>query len=122
MLAIDPMHNLFLGTAKRMLNQWLQLHLLPEGRLEVIQETVNNISVPSDVGRIPRKIATGFSGFTADHFKNWVTIYSIPTLYDILPSEHLECWRHFVLACRILCKKVLSNDDVKLADALLIHF
>ena len=55
MLAIEPMHNLFLGAAKRMLNQWLQLHLFPEGRLEVNQETVNNISVPSDVGRIPER-------------------------------------------------------------------
>ena len=78
--------------------------------------------VPADVGRVPHKIQSGFSGFTADQLKNWVTIYSIPALFDLLPSEHFECWRHFVLACRILCRNSISYDSLKLADALLIKF
>ena len=45
--------------------------------------------VPADIGRIPRKIesGSGFSGFTADQFKNWVMYYSIPSLFRILNSE-----------------------------------
>ena len=40
-------------------------------------------------------------------------LYSFKSsLYGLLPSEHLECWRWFVLACRILCEHSLSNDDV----------
>ena len=122
MLVIDPMHNLFLGTAKHMLHLWLQKELISVAQYHCIQDNVNRMVVPSDIGRIPHKIASSFSGFTADQFKNWTTIYSIPALYGILPSEHLQCWRHFVLACRILCKQSLSVADIRLADALLLQF
>ena len=122
MLAIDPMHNLFLGTAKHILSIWLEHEYISRNDFKSIQCFVDGTEVPADVGRIPRKIETGFAGFTADQFKNWVTIYSVPSLYGHLPSEHLECWRRFVLACRILCKHNLSNDDVVLADTLLLQF
>lgn len=122
MLSIDPMHNLFLGTGKRMLNIWQKKNLIDCSKLEEIQNLVDNISVPSDVGRIPQKIGTGFSGFKADQFKTWITIYSIPALFKVLPSNHLECWRHFVLACRILSQHELSYTEIDLADALLIQF
>lgn len=122
-LIVDPMHNLFLGTGKRMINLWIQFNLLTSNNFLKVQTFVDNISVPSDVGRIPHKIQSGFAGFKADQFKTWITIFSIPALYDIgFSSEHLECWRHFVLACRILCKQTLSRDDVLLADTLLLSF
>ena len=108
MLVIDPMHNLFLGTAKHMLKVWNQSDLVIRSDFVSLQKTVDSI-VPSDVGRIPRKIETGFSGFTADQFKNWVTLFSIPSLHGILNEEHLECWRHFVLACRLFCKTVYQK-------------
>ena len=122
MLAIDPMHNLFLGTAKHMLYIWLDNDLLSRAQFKKLQYAVDGMELPSGVGRIPRKIETGFSGFTADQFKNWVVVYSIPTLFGLLPSEHLECWRHFVSACRILCKQTLSYDSIILMDALLLQF
>lgn len=34
----------------------------------------------------------------------------------------MECWRHFVLACRIICKHSLTNTDIILADSLLMQF
>lgn len=119
---IDPMHNLFLGTGKHMLDVWKRELLLLTCQFEKIQNTVDSLSVPSDVGRIPQKIESGFSGFKADQFKNWINVYSIPCLYDILPTQSLECWRHFVLACRILCKHNLSKHDIDLADVLLLQF
>ena len=122
MLIIDPMHNLLLGTGKHMLSIWLEHRLLSPSQFQQLQECVDSFVVPSDMGRIPRKIETGFSSFTADQFKNWITVFSIPALFETLPSQHLECWRHFVLACRILCKHRLSMDDISLADALLMRF
>ena len=65
---------------------------------------------------------SAFSGFTADQYKNWIITFSIPVLYDILPSPHFECWRSFVLACRIICKRNLVLADVNLCDALLMAF
>ena len=40
----------------------------------------------------------------------------------IQPNDHLECWRHYVLACRLLCKHSLNDIDVCLADSLLMQF
>ena len=121
-LAIDPMHNLFLGTGKHILSVWIDTNLLNKTHFDKIQQFVDNVVVPSDIGRIPSKISSGFSSFKADQFKTWITIYSIPALHGVLPDDHLECWRHFVLACRILCKQSLSNTDLVLADSLLLQF
>ena len=123
MTVIDPMHNLFLGSAKHVLKDiWIKGGLIQEKQIQQIQDVMNSMKTPTGVGRIPRKIETGFSGFTADQFKNWVTLYSIPCLKEILPVDDFECWRHFVLACRILCQHTITTDDVILADALLLHF
>ena len=122
MLIIDPMHNLFLGTAKHMLNIWVEHNLLSHAQFQQVQECVDSFIVPPDVGRMPHKIQSGFSGFTADQFKNWIMIFSFPALFEILTNEHLECWRHFILACRILCEHCFSKDDISLADALLMRF
>ena len=123
MLIIDPMHNLFLGTAKRMKTIWMdnQQPLLTHAQIQTIQDRVNDMHVPSDIGRIPRKVETKFSGFTADQYKNWVILYSIPCLYGVLADEHIDCWRPFVLACRLLCKRAVSEADVNLADLLLLQ-
>ena len=101
-----------------MISVWVKQQWLTKNHLESVQQFIDKIHLPSDVGRIPLKIASGFAGFTADQ---WITIYSIPALFTILPTEQLECWRHFVLACRILCKQGLSRDDINLADCLLCN-
>ena len=122
MLVVDPMHNLFLGTAKHMTKLWNCKNILSKDIMKTVQTTVDSMRVPSDVGRIPRKIETSFSGFTADQFKNWVVLYSIPSLHGLIDEDHLECWRHFVLACRLLVQKSISVTDVNTADALLMQF
>lgn len=126
MLVIDPMHNLFMGSAKHIVKKvWSSNNVLDLSNNKVcekIQSTIDSIQVPTDTGRIPRKIETRFSGLTADQYKNWVTIYSVPCLYGVIGCDDLECWRHFVLACRILCQQNLTLTDVNLADGLLLQF
>ena len=79
------------------------------------------MSVPSDVGCIPHKIESSFYRFTADQYKNWVVRYSIMCLHNLLSPEHIDCWRHFVLACRLMCSPNLIINDTTLADAFLLH-
>ena len=122
MLIIDPMHNLYLGSGKHMIKLWLKTELITTNHFSKIQEFLDTFIVPTDIGRIPRKIETGFSGFTADQFKHWITIYSIPALYNILPRSHLDCWRYFVLACRIFSRQSLSSSDIVRADALILQY
>ena len=113
MLTIDPMHNLFLGTGKHLLQFWLDKEIINRSQYSSIQTYVDQMVVPADVGRTPFKIVSGSSSFTADQFKNWIILFSMPTLYEIL---------HFVLACHILCKHWLSLSDIDLFDVLLIRF
>ena len=52
-VVIDPMHNLLLGTTKKMLKTWKEFNLLDEKDYTVLQERVNKMKVPSSIGRIP---------------------------------------------------------------------
>ena len=122
MLVVDPMHNLFLGTAKHMIKLWNSNDVLTSSNFAYIQKVVDGMKVPADIGRIPRKIETRFSGFTADQYKCWTLYYSIPSLHDVIDSSHLECWRRFVLASRLLCQKEISVADLNLADILFTQF
>ena len=78
--------------------------------------------IPTGIGRIPYKIQSGFSSFTADQLKNWINLFSLLTLQDILTGDDLEIWRHFILACRIFSSKSVTTDDLNIADALLMRF
>ena len=56
---VDPLHNLFLGTAKHLMkNVWLPNKILKQNDLKSIQELIDNMKVPSNMGRIPNKIAS----------------------------------------------------------------
>ena len=39
-----------------------------------------------------------------------------------LTKNTLECWRHFVLACRHLCQFSVTSDDITIVDGLLLKF
>ena len=123
MLTIDPMHNLFLGSAKYFLKKILVSNeYISVSQLDLIQDRVNSCTAPSGIGRIPQKIASGFAKFTADQWKNWVLYFSVLAMRDIISDEVLECWRHFVLACRTLCTKHIRLESARLGDALLLQF
>ena len=63
---IDPMHNLYLGTPKRLLHeQWMESGLIPKKSLDEIQNIVQKCNVPSNVGRMSHKIASAFASLTA---------------------------------------------------------
>ena len=90
-------------------------------QLKLIQKRVDTYLPPAGKGQIPRKIATAFGGFTAEQWKNWVILYySMYALHGILPQEHYRCWQTFVLACFHLCRWVITDEEIKKADLLLI--
>ena len=123
MMIVDPMHNLYLGTAKRMFRTiWIKNFLTDQLTLGKVNSRISSLDVPSNVPfhRLPPSIEA--TCLTAEQWMIWVNYYSIYCLHDVLPPEHLECWRHFVLASRLLSKYVISKDDVKVADALLLQF
>ena len=119
---VDPMHNAFLGTAKRMVGIWKSSNLIPDVEFDSIQVAVNNFTTPADIGRIPHKISSQFSSFTVDQWKNWTLIYSPVVLKSVLPRNHYECWCIFVDICQFLCSRAVSLSNVEKMDELIIRF
>ena len=122
---IDPMHNLFLGTAKHVMkNVWLSEEnpIIPKSLYGALQEKVDKCIVPSSLGRIPYKIASSFSSFTADQWKIWTMVLSLCALHDVLEEPDLECWSLFVQACQLLVTPMLTGDEAKKGHKLLVEF
>lgn len=120
--AIDVMHNLFLGTGKHMLEIWMDKNILSRNNLLEIEILVNKFHMPSDIGRLPTNISSGYGGFTANQWRRWITIYSPVVLKSMLPRDHLQCWLLYVRACNILCSRFIQITDVNTADLLLLQF
>ena len=79
-------------------------------QFDIIQAQIDFFKVPPDLGRIPNKIHSGFASFTAEQWKIWTIYFSVASTHDLLDKAVLECWRHFVLACRIiLLMNTISN-------------
>ena len=121
---LDPMHNLFLGTGKHVMEVWLNhpRNMLNSQKLTLIEGAIHNFIVPDGIGRLPSKITAHFGGFTADQWRNWITIYSSVLLWDVLDTEHWECWTLFVKAVKMICCRVVKLTDVSHADSLLQQF
>jgi len=116
------MHNIFLGIAKHALKTWKDLHVIDEKHYAVIQEKVDSMNPPFKLGRIPRKIGSGFASFTADEWKYWILMYSLYSLHGVLPDNHYKCWCLFVDACRLLCLPVVSESQVNAAHTHLVNY
>ena len=77
---IDSMHNLFLGTSKHTMMLWKDRNIITKDHFKIMQERINQINVPLDIGRIPHKIESSMASLTADQWKNWTCIYSLSRL------------------------------------------
>ena len=119
---VDPMHNLFLGLAKHTMSTWKELNILNEADFQTLQAKVDALVPPPKIGRIPHKIASGFYSFTADEWKNWVLVYSLYSLVDVLPTHDYQCWCLFVDACRLLCQLVITEQEILAAHGLITKF
>ena len=120
--AIDPMHNMLLGTAKHVMNVWVDKNCITKRHFKVIESIVSKISTPRNVGRLPLKIGSGFAGFTADQWKNWVTVFSPIALKEILNSDELRCWLLFVRACFLICNRIINTQAINEIHCYLTHF
>uniref|UniRef100_A0A1X7VCB3 Uncharacterized protein n=1 Tax=Amphimedon queenslandica TaxID=400682 RepID=A0A1X7VCB3_AMPQE len=91
--AIDPMHNLFFGTAKHCMEVW----------------TKNNILSKQDL-------------VITNQRRKCTISYSPIAFCDVLPREHLPYWLLFMKACSSLCTRYLKKENIQLADRYLQLF
>ena len=119
---VDPMHNLFLGTGKHVMKVWVEKGIITKRDFSKLEQVVAKILTPRSVGRIPNKIGSGFSGFTANQWKNWITIFSPVALKEILPTDHLRCWLLYVRACFLICNHIITSQAIEEIDQYLRQF
>lgn len=119
---IDPMHNLFLGTAKKMFKYWVEKDILTKESLKVIDNKLREFKISGDFGRLPNNISSNWGGFTAEQWKTWTLVYSSYVLHGVLPETDLKIWHTFVSACRKLVSPIVSDSDAQLADLLYLRF
>ena len=121
-LAIDPMHNLLLGTARNLMNVWIEKGIVRKEHFAEFQSRVSELHVPSGLGRLPIFSEASLSSWTADQWKNWTSVYSTLALKGVLPSAHFNCWLLFVEACQILTLRSIRSDQLDRADQCLLEF
>jgi hypothetical protein len=117
--AVDPMHCLFLSVAKWIIKSiFVNQGKLSMEQLQVAQSRMDYIELPSDIGRIPSKIAIGegFSNFTADQWKTFIMIYSTIILWDMLDNNDRKILGHFIQTCNLLVTRIITEDDLKEAQ------
>ena len=119
---IDPMHNLYLGTGKHMMEVWLSTETLTRAKMSALEEKIYNFVVPDGIGRLPSNVSAKFGGFTADQWKNWITIFSPILLRGCIPDENWRCWMLFVKSCSVLASRTLKMSDAIEADSRLLIF
>ena len=119
---IDPMHNLFLGTAKSMFKLWMEQGLLNKKDIQTIEKRIEEFDVGTGFGRLPHKISANYGCYTASQWKNWTLIYSLYVLDGLLSEKHMRCWQAFVLACKFLTRPVMTALELQKADLMLLQF
>ena len=119
--AVDPMHNLFSGTAKHTFAVWVQLGILNDEKLKDIDRLMKNMIIPSEVGRIVKSMSL-FKSMKADEWKNWVVHYSLFCLKGLIGRNHYNMWQIFVRACKLLINTSISMNEAKQAHDLLLLF
>jgi Transposase family tnp2 len=123
-IIVDPMHCLFLGIAKWIVKRiWIDEGILTPNVLKEIQKKMNQFQVPSDLGRISRKVdcGEGFSHFTADQWRNFFTIYATVALWDHLPEKDRKILSQFVRICSIFVCRIVNVDSIREANRRLIE-
>lgn len=119
---IDPMHNLFLGTAKHMFKKWIELDILTPEKLALIDDNIKQLTIPQDYGRLPKNISSNYGGFTAEQWKNWTLIYSLVALKNVIPDRHYKVWHTFTQACRLIIRPTVLTSSLNIADYLFQKF
>ena len=117
------MHCLFLGVAKWIVTRlWIGKGQLTPTELKTMQKRADMMKMPSGIGRISNKIATGegFSGFTADQWKTFILVYATTIAWDLLKEEDKKILSYFVRACSILVCRIISKSGLEEAHRCLL--
>ncbi|RHZ75494.1 hypothetical protein Glove_213g165 [Diversispora epigaea] len=109
------MHCLFLGIAKWIVKRiWVDMGVLSSNNLNNIQKKINEFQVPADLVRILGKIycGEGFSNFTADQWRIFISIYTTVVLWKYLEEVDRKILTYFVRICHFFVNRILETKSL----------
>ena len=121
-LVIDPMHCLWMGIAKHVIEQWKANDLITRPDMVKMEQKLKDLPTTRRYGRLRSKLEGNMAQFTAEEMKMFTLVYSLWLLGPILPSDHLTMWKYFVKATTILSRPVLKAKDLEVAQQHLVDF
>ena len=113
---IDPMHNLFLGTAKHCVEVWKSTGLISSDDLLIMQMRVNDYFCP--IGRIPSKIQSSFAGLqlisggVGQFFFPFIVLKMFCLIVIITVGSHLLKPAHFYVADQLMLLNWLKQMTI----------
>ena len=94
-----------MGTAQRVFEYWVDNGVLDSDKLKEVDRRILDLKMPSDAGRLPRKVSKYFRRMKADEWKNWTLVYSLYCLKGNYFNLSLDSETKDVLAISIFIMK-----------------
>ena len=98
------------------------LHKLYYQKLKEIDSRMNRLKLPTDLGRIPHSMSSGYKRTRGDDWKTWLLVYSLYCLKGIIPNSYYNMWTTFVLACKLITKRQIQVNDLERAHDLFVLY
>eukprot|EP00112_Aurelia_sp_Birch-Aquarium-sp1_P022807 Seg6557.1 transcript_id=Seg6557.1/GoldUCD/mRNA.D3Y31 product="hypothetical protein" protein_id=Seg6557.1/GoldUCD/D3Y31 len=86
---VDPMHNLLLGTAKHIFGVWIEIGILGDKDIHDIDKLSNDMGKSPNKGEQQSSLKL-YKIMKAEEWKNWVLVYSLFGLKDVLDKRHFN--------------------------------
>lgn len=128
--AIDYMHSVLLGIVRKLMSLWFDQRNYREKyyirkHIEEVNKRIQQIHLPTEIQRRPRSLNER-SNWKANELRSWLLIYSVGTLYKVLPIAYLNNYIKLIAAIAIYLQSSISETDLQNAreyiNAFLIEF
>ena len=83
---------------------------------------MNRLKLPTDLGRIPHSMSSGYKRTRGDDWKTWLLVYSLCCLKGIITNSYYNMWTTFVLACKLITKRQIEVNNFEKAHDLFILY
>jgi hypothetical protein len=113
---VDPMHNLYLGVAKKLMKVMISAGLL---NVDILVQRIHSLNVPDGLGRVLTDVTDKLTRMTAEEMYVFVVFFSVILLEGMIPTKWFDMWRDFSSACKILSHWYIVRSHVEEARKLL---
>ncbi|XP_066923710.1 uncharacterized protein [Clytia hemisphaerica] len=126
-VGIDYMHGLALGVMKLLLKLWFSKDFKSESfsshdKIDVFDKRLEGIKPPNEISRLPRSYSKFSKDWKAAEFANFLLLFGIPTLIDILPNTYLEHFSFLSHAIHTLLRSSILPEQINDAEKKLFRF